>query len=96
MPAGKDGREILAKIARVDLRAGKVTVFFEADQAYIKEWMAAQAFLSSSKFRVSIEKKKGKTGDSKYQTKRPKPPCSYDIKLNNRSVDLIDGMHIEY
>lgn len=107
---GKDGREIQAKIIKVDSRSDKVTVerdnrrritvpatiFSDADQTYIKEWVAAQDFMSSSKLKVSVEKEKGKTGSDKSQTKRPKPPCHYEIVLNNRSGNNFDDIRIEY
>lgn len=107
---GKDGRAIEAKIVKADPRTGKVTVlrldsrrsitvpatvFSKADQAYIKEWMTAQDFLSNSKLRISIKKKKGKSGKSA-ETKKAKPPCSYEIELQNRSGTSFQNLTVEY
>jgi hypothetical protein len=107
---GNEGRVIEARILSCDARTGKVTVerndrrkitvpstvFSEADQAYIKEWISAQDFLSESKLRISVSKKKGKTGDDKSQTKRPKSPVHYEITLENRSGAPIAGIRLEY
>ena len=104
-----EGRAIEARIMSCDARSGKVTVertnnrkitvastiFSEADQAYIKEWNSAQGFLSNSKFRISVQKKKGKTGNDKSQTKRSKPPCHYEIQLDNRSGTLFTDLRVE-
>lgn len=105
----REGRIIKAKVIKFNPRSKKVTVerddrrritvpasiFSDADQAYIGEWVSAQVFLSNSKLRVKVEKEKGKTkGDS--QTKRAKPPCRYDITIDNRSGSPLEGIRIEY
>ncbi|VGO21099.1 hypothetical protein [Pontiella sulfatireligans] len=106
---GTDGRGIKAKIVKCDLRSGKVTVerenrrkitvpvdvFSFADQAYIKDWLALQNFLSNSKLRVSVDKRKGKAGETS-ETKRAKPPCFYEIQLDNKSGAVFDGIWVEY
>ncbi|VGO11549.1 hypothetical protein PDESU_00094 [Pontiella desulfatans] len=105
----QDGREIKAKLIKVDTRSGKITVerddrrkvtvpaniFSEADQAYIKEWLAAQNFLSNSKLRVNVDKRKGTAGETS-ETKRAKSPCFYEIQLDNKSGAPFEGIWIEY
>ena len=105
----QEGRIINAKVIQFDPRSEKVTVerdnrrrvtvpvriFSAADQEYIQEWFSAQAFLSNSKLRVKVEKEKGKTV-GKSQTKRSKPPCHYEISLDNRSGSPLEGIRVEY
>ena len=105
----KQGRLSEARIIKVDPRTDKVTVerndhrrvtvpsstFSAADQEYIKEWFAAQAFLSNSRLRVAVEKKKGKA-EGKSPTKRAKPPCHYEVSFDNRSGGSLAGIRVEY
>lgn len=106
----QDGRVIEARLVKVDARSKKVTLerenrkkatvpigaLSETDQTYIKDWVAAQDFLSNSKFRVSIDKRKGPVEDKRAETKRPKAPCYYEIKLHNRSASGLSGINAEY
>ncbi len=102
-----EGRAIEGRIMSYDVRSGNITVeranhrkatvlatiFSETDQAYIKERLSAQDFLSNSKLWISVQKKKGKV---KSQTKRPIPPCSYEIQMDNRSGVSFDNISVEY
>ena len=106
----REGRVIEAKVVRFDPRSGKVTIernnrrkatvsitiFSEADQAYIKEWISAQDFLSNSKLRISIAKKQGKTPSKKNKTQRAKPPCHYEIRLLPSKGTSFETIRIEY
>lgn len=65
----EDGRTLKARIIQYDSAGGKVqieredrkkltvpaTAFSEKDQNYIKAWEAAQAFMSTAKFKLEIE-----------------------------------------
>lgn len=107
---GTDGRAIEARIVACNIREGTVTVerknkrkitvestvFSTADQAYIKEWSSAQDFLSSSKFKISIDKKSGKRGNNKSQTKKPKAPAFFEIQFQNRSDTPFKELRVEY
>ncbi len=106
----KEDRAVEAKVVHFDARSGKVTlesrkhrkstvsisIFSEEDQVYIKEWLSVRNFLSSSKLRISVVKKKEKATDSKSQTRRPKPPCHYEIRLLPSSGTTFDAIQIEY
>lgn len=105
-----DGREIEAKLVKVDPRTKKVTLerrnrkkaaipvnaLSETDQTYIKDWASAQDFLSNSKFRISLEKRKDSVNEKRVETKRPKAPCYYEIKFQNRSSADLSGLKAEY
>ena len=101
---GKEGRETKAKIVKVDTRSGQVTVdpeggrrnitvpydiFSLADQAYIREWAAAQDFFMNSRFRISVDEDKEKTGDNT-------SAVTYNIVLDNRSDLSIPNVRVEY
>lgn len=110
----KEGRTIKAKVVKFDPRSGKVTIqrdnhrkvtvsasiFSEADQTYIEEWLSVQDFLSNSKLRISIVKKQGKScktgNDFEDQTKRAKSPCHYEIQLMPSLKTSFGRMRIEY
>ncbi len=106
----KENRAVEAKVVHFDSRSGKVTlksrkhrksivsisIFSEEDQAYIKEWLSVQNFLSNSKLRISIVKKQGKTPSVRDKTKRAKPPCHYEIWLMPSTGTSFETMRIEY
>ncbi|MDF7824035.1 hypothetical protein P4B35_08420 [Pontiellaceae bacterium B12227] len=106
----EEGREIRGKLVKVDARSGKVTVqreggrkvtvpsdiFSAPDQAYIKEWLEAQDFLSKSKVRITIEKRKGKVESKRLEVKRPKAPQYYDITIANKSAQSFSNLSLEY
>lgn len=105
----QQGRETKAKVLKVDPRSGQVTVereggakatvpatlFSATDQAYIKEWLAAQDFMSNTKLRVTVEKNQGKKPDDD-SLKRAKTPCSFGIKLENRSPVEFGSLQVAY
>lgn len=84
----KEGREIMAKIIKIDSRSDKVTIqrddrrrvtvpaniFSVPDQTYISEWVAAQAFMSSSKLKVSVDKKRVRPIGMNRRLKKKKNP----------------------
>jgi hypothetical protein len=105
-----EGREIKAKVLKVDPRSGQVTVerdnqrrvtvaptvFSKSDQAYIKEWQATQAFMSNSKLRISVERKKGQKPSDGSEEKKPKTPVYFEVELENRSGAVIDQVGLSY
>ncbi len=106
----KEDRSVEAKVVKFDPRSGKVTlerrnhrkvtvlasIFSEADQDYIEEWLSVQDFLSNSKLRISIVKKQGKTPSVRDKTKRAKPPCHYEIWLMPSTGTSFETIRIEY
>ncbi|MCK4564969.1 MAG: hypothetical protein KAU94_09895 [Verrucomicrobia bacterium] len=105
----REGRVIEAKVVRFDPRSGKVTIerdnrrkatvsitiFSEADQTYIKESLLSQDFMSNSKLRISITKKKGKAPDGDNGQSR-KSPCHYEIRLMPSKETSFEAIRIEY
>ncbi len=72
------------------------SIFSEADQSYIKEWLSVQDFLSNSKLRISVVKKQGKTPKSRNKSQRAKPPCHYEIRLMPSKGTSFEAIRIEY
>lgn len=99
----KEGREIKAKIIKVDVRSRKITlerdnrkiatvplnIFSEADQAYIKEWLVASDFQMNSKFKIKVDDEKDKVDDKK-------TTLTYDVELDNRTSMKLDNVRVEY
>lgn len=106
----KEGRTVEAKVVKFDSRSGKVTLekrnhrkvavqaslFSETDQTYIKEWLSVRDFLSSSKFRISVVKKKGKMPTGSSQVKIAKSPSHYEVSLIPSSGTSFGALQIEY
>lgn len=105
-----EGREIRAKIVRIDIRSRKITlerenqrkatvplnIFSEPDQVYIREWLKAQDFMSQAKLKVELNRRKQPVEENRSETKRPKPPIYYEINLENRSDTDLTGLTVEY
>ncbi|MDF7798031.1 hypothetical protein P4C99_01050 [Pontiellaceae bacterium B1224] len=106
----KDGRTLEARIVEYDARKGKIkierqgagmvwvapNVFGEADQAYIKEWISASAFLEEKSLRVSVDKKNLGRSGSKEKTQREIEKVGYEVEIKNYSKQALDISKIEY
>lgn len=106
-----DGRALSAEIVDYNAKLGKVelklangkrkkvkpSIFVEADQAYIKEWVALSAFQKDSALRVDCTKKifeKWKKESSVQTIKYQK--VGYEILLENRTPAPLKGLKAEY
>lgn len=89
----------------------KASIFIEADQQYIEEWSALQNFLSDRLLKIECREnnvenwKKEEWDDVRYEdgsterellkvTKHER--IAYDVTLQNRGLDALEGMRIEY
>ncbi|MDF7802073.1 SHD1 domain-containing protein [Pontiellaceae bacterium B1224] len=120
----KDGRTLEAEIMGVS--AGKVSlkrsdgktipvpanVFVEADVAYIKQWAMFEGVRSTSKFKLSIERKKVKSWDQErlgtisytdgsseedqVVGKTDYDEVAFEIVLNNRNKYALSDLILEY
>ena len=98
-----DGRSLNAAIKDYNERNGKIqikredgkliwtrpTVFSELDQEYIRQWIAVDQFMSSTKFRIK--------GDSdKDRISKTKTRIEYEITLENKTDFPLKDLRIEY
>ena len=97
-----DGRTIKAAIIQYNAQKGTIRIeredgarfwtdpshFSEKDQAYIRQWIAVDEFMSSTKFKISAKRIKDKKDDS--YTK-----ISYEVKLDNRTSSDLNHLRIE-
>lgn len=105
----KDGRPIEARIVEYDAKKGKIQierrvagkvwvvpgVFGEADQAYIKEWVAVSAFLAKTSLRVSMDKQIEDRFGSKNEFRKGERVL-YEISVKNNSPRALEGLRVEY
>jgi tetratricopeptide (TPR) repeat protein len=98
-----DGRVIEAKIIACEPARGKVQIersnrkkvwvqadiFSEEDQNYIRDWITTDRFLSNSKFRISVEKQKGKKSSNG-------TPIYYELTLDNRTRTSLENLNVDY
>ena len=106
------GRAISAKIVAFDAAMGKIeveredgnsvwvspTIFSEADQAYIKKWIAADLLLSKNTLRISF-KKRSKSVDTKAKSGADGfngDAVHFEVTVNNRSKQPIENLQIDY
>lgn len=107
----KEGRTIEGRIVKYDAQKGKIQmerrgagfvwvtpdVFDEADQTYIKEWVAADLFLSESKLGISVEEHARSVGKSrKNLIKQTTGIVYYEILLENRSDITFNHLKFDY
>ncbi len=110
------GRAIEAKVISHDPVKGNVQLertdgkrvwvspglFSAGDQAYLKEWIAANRVLSDDSLRVSFDKtrvdhvKKGMTDEERTSEGVESDIICYEITLRNRSRKPIEKIKIEY
>ncbi|MDF7798030.1 tetratricopeptide repeat protein [Pontiellaceae bacterium B1224] len=105
----KDGRTLEARIVEYDAKRGRIQierrgagkvwvtpdVFGEADQAYIKEWIAASAFLADTSLRVSMDKQITDRFGSKKDL-REGNRVLYEVSVKNNSQQALEGSRVEY
>ncbi|MEN8254970.1 MAG: hypothetical protein ABFR33_05815 [Verrucomicrobiota bacterium] len=98
-----DGRTLNAAVKGYNAGNGKIqieredgkklwilpTVFSEPDQEYVQQWIAADQFMSPSKFKIEGKKTKNKISDKKTEV-------VYEITLENKTDFPIKDIRIEY
>ncbi len=106
-----DGRAIVAEVVGFDRRFGKVelklenghrkkvvpSIFTEADQAYIKEWVSLGGFRNPGMFKVDCEKrllKKWKEENSAVTLKHRR--YAYGITFENRGKNPLESLKVDY
>ncbi len=110
------GRAIAAKIISFDAIKGQIQIeredgqrfsvspgmFSEDDQAYIKQWIAADRVLSDKHLRVSFDKdkvesfKNGLTDNEDAKKHSKGQILRYDITLKNKAKKPVEGLKLEY
>ena len=110
-----DGRTLKASIIQYDAAKNSIriqredgakfwtapTAFTEADQAYIQQWILADQFLSSMRFK--IDGKSNEETDIQYKTvdgdrikESEKTTVDYQLTLLNRTAYALKNLRIEY
>lgn len=98
-----DGRTLNATIRDYNDRTGKIqieredgkkvwilpNVFSEADQEYVRQWIAVDQFMSPEKFKIEGEKTKNEISKNKTEV-------VYEITLENRTDHPLKDLRIEY
>lgn len=78
-------------------------IFSDADQAYISNWGAAQAFESKRNFKISAQKRSenNKAASNRLSGRNPVmvykvEDTHYEILLENRSASMLTDLRVEY
>lgn len=104
-----DGRSIEARIVEYNPSRNKLRierrgknaiwvgadVFSEQDRKYIKQWVAASMFLSSSNLRIALKKESHGSNGSKSSLKEG-DKVAFEVELQNRSKQSLEALRIEY
>jgi hypothetical protein len=111
-----DGRSLEARVLEHNENNGKIkleradgrkiwtlpSVFAQADQAYIRQWIIAHQFMSSIKFKIKGDSDKDselffeKAGDGSKVRSEETTDIAYMITLQNRSGFTFPDLKVEY
>jgi len=109
-----DGRNIRGRIIKYDAQRKKLfferdnkkqmwiapSAFCQEDWDYIKEWIAADQFLSGGLLSITIQKNAGSSKDKEtkpdYGTIKKLKPIYYELNLRNRTGATIEDVRIDY
>jgi len=96
-----DARTKTVTIERDNRKTARVpiTIFSEADQAYIRDWEALKCFEKESSFKISVKRKKrdnDKESGKTYNIEKDVTDTHYEILLENKSASELKGIKLEY